>query len=177
MSRLPIAYRWIEDLDPLPLMIRHALAVFGTVEAPGTADNPVILDWAREAGVANVYSSDAIPWCGLFMAVIAKRAGKRVPDKPLWALNWSRFGQAVEEPALGDVLVFRRNGGGHVGLYIGDDRRAYHVLGGNQSDRVCFARIAKARLHAVRRPEYRNKPITARRFMLASGGVLSSNEA
>jgi uncharacterized protein (TIGR02594 family) len=172
-----LPYRWIEALTPLPLMIRHALAELGTVEAAGTADNPVILGWARELALAANYGSDAIPWCGLFMAVIAQRAGKQIPAKPLWALSWSRFGIAADRPVLGDVLVFKRDGGGHVALYVGEDERAFHVLGGNQSDRVCFTRIARARLYAVRRPAYRVMPATARRYILAPGGGLSINEA
>lgn len=177
MSLLPIAYRWIEALDPKPLMIRHALSLFGTLEAPGAADNPTIIGWASEVGLRASFGSDEIPWCGLFMAVVVKRAGKTVPDKPLWAINWSRFGVASNKAILGDVLVFRRNGGGHVGLYVGEDELAYHVLGGNQADRVCFTRIAKARLHAIRRPAYRVKPATAKAYVLLAGGDISRNEA
>lgn len=177
MTMIPAAYRWLQGLKPLPLMVRHALAEHGVIEGPGTMENPVILGWAREVGLANVYGSDAIPWCGLFMALVAKRAGKAVPDKPLWALHWGRFGVAADRPVLGDVLVFRRDGGGHVGLYAGEDGGAFHVLGGNQSDRVCFARIARSRLHAVRRPLYRVMPATARPYPLTASGVLSRNEA
>jgi uncharacterized protein (TIGR02594 family) len=151
--------------------------IHGVIEGPGSAENSIILGWAREAGLASIYDSDAIPWCGLFMAMVAKRAGKAVPDKPLWALSWSRFGVAAGRPVLGDVLVFRRDGGGHVGLYAGEDTQAFHVLGGNQSDRVCFTRIARARLHAARRPLYRMMPATARPYHLAPAGSLSSNEA
>ena len=35
---------------------------------------------------------------------------------------------------LGDILTFKRNGGGHVGLYVGEDKDCYHVLGGNQGN-------------------------------------------
>ena len=91
MSEISPPYRWLEALTPLPLMIRYALAELGTIEVAGTADNPVILGWAREVGLATSYGSDAIPWCGLFMAVVAQRAGKAIPARPLWALSWSRF--------------------------------------------------------------------------------------
>lgn len=177
MSDIPLCYRWLEGLDPLPSMVRHALAEHGVLEGPGTADNPHILAWAKEAGLASSYGSDAIPWCGLFMAVVAQRAGKAVPAKPLWALNWRSFGAAAMQPGLGDVMVFKRDGGGHVALYVGEDARAYHVLGGNQSDRVCFTRIAKVRLHAARRPLYRTAPATVMPYRLASAGGLSASEA
>lgn len=158
-------------------MVRYALAEYGVVEGAGAADNPVILSWANEVGLATSFSHDAIPWCGLFMALVARKAGKTIPDKPLWALSWASFGVRAPQPGLGDVMVFRRDGGGHVALYIGEDAAAYHVLGGNQSDRVCFTRIARNRLHAARRPAYRQPPLTVRRYALGAAGGLSSNEA
>lgn len=177
MSDIPTHYSWLAGLDPQPLMIRCALAEYGVIEGAGAVENPVILGWAAEVGLKASYSSDAIPWCGLFMAVVAKRAGKAVPASPLWALSWARFGWAADRPVLGDVLVFKRNGGGHVGLYVGEDSRAFHVLGGNQSDLVCITRIARARLFAARRPVYRQMPVTAKPWLLAAAGGLSRNEA
>jgi uncharacterized protein (TIGR02594 family) len=175
---LPSRYAWLAR-EPGPKMIVEALKLFGTMEKPGSANNPTIVAWAREVGgeVADVYKADSIPWCGLFMAVVAKRAGKEPPKHPLWALSWSAFGAKTDMPALGDVLVFTRSGGGHVGLYVGEDASAYHVLGGNQSDSVCITRIAKARLYAARRPLYRVEPANVRPIRLEATGALSLNEA
>jgi len=112
------------------------------------------------------------------MAVVAKRAAKPVVDGPLWARNWSTFGNAADKAQLGDVLVFRRaESSGHVGLYVGEDYGAYHVLGGNQSDGVTITRIARDRGIAVRRPIYRKAPATAKPVLLAASGALSANEA
>ena len=178
MPQLPPAYRWIDEVRPLPRMVAEALRLFGTVETPGPADNPVILDWAREAGLSKAYSSDAVPWCGLFMALIAKRAGKAALAKPLWARSWSQFGIASPQAALGDVLVFARaKGGGHVGLYVGEDETAFHVLGGNQSDAVSITRIARSRCIAIRRPIYRVQPASVATVHLAATGEISTNEA
>lgn len=72
----------------------------------------------------------------------------------------------------------RAGGGGHVGLYVGDDAGAYHVLGGNQSDQVCVSRIAKARCIAVRRCPWKlAQPGNVRPVRPAAGGALSTNEA
>lgn len=176
MQYLPNNYQWLGMVSSLPLMVSHALELVGTVEAMGAADNPVILGWAAEVGLRD-YRADSIPWCGLFMAVVARRAGKLLPEKPLWALSWARFGAAVDVPALGDVLVFKRDGGGHVGLYVGEDDAAFHVLGGNQGDRVGFARIARGRLYAARRPAYRVRPASVSPVRLTAAGALSANEA
>lgn len=175
---LPARYAWLaRELGPR--MIIEALKLHGTMEKPGSANNPTIVAWAREVGaeIADVYKADSIPWCGLFMAVVAKRAGKEIPKHPLWALSWSAFGAKSPAAALGDVLVFVRNGGGHVGLYVGEDASAFHVLGGNQSDRVCISRVARSRLYAARRPLYRVQPANVRPIRLESTGTLSLNEA
>jgi uncharacterized protein (TIGR02594 family) len=159
-------------------MIVEALKLYGTLESPGSANNPTIIAWAKEVGgeVADAYKADSIPWCGLFMAVVAKRAGKETPKHPLWALSWSAFGAKSPAAALGDVLVFVRNGGGHVGLYVGEDAAAFHVLGGNQSDRVCITRVSRSRLYAARRPLYRVQPGNVRPVHLEATGALSLNE-
>lgn len=174
---LPSAYRWLENLTPLPRMVQEGLKLFGTIETPGGGNNATIMSWASETGLRNIYTADAVPWCGLFAAVVAKRAGKAFPSSPLWALSWSKFGVEAGQPRLGDILTFTRKGGGHVGLYIGEDSAAYHVLGGNQGDKVSFTRIAKERLYRARRPAYLNRPATVKPYVLAATGGLSANEA
>lgn len=176
MSLLPARYAWL-DQEPAPRMLLEALKLYGTLEAPGAADNPTILKWAQEVGLQRTYTHDAVPWCGLFMALVAQRAGKPIPDGPLWALNWATWGDASGQPMLGDVLVFVREGGGHVGLYVGEDRGAFHVLGGNTGDAVSIARIAKQRLHAARRYYTIAAPPNVRPVLLAVSGALSTNEA
>jgi len=179
MPALPPAYHWLATLQPLPRMVREGIALIGTAETAGAGNSPAILSWAAQLGgdVARAYRADSTAWCGLFMALVAQRAGKDVPPAPLWALSWTKFGSEVARPMLGDVLVFQRTGGGHVGLYVGEDEAAFHVLGGNQGDRVCIARIARHRPYAARRPAYRAMPATVRTYSLAPAGALSANEA
>ena len=64
-----------------------------------------------------------------------------------------------------------------VGLYVGEDYGAFHVIGGNQSDGVTITRIARDRCIAVRRPVYKAAPATATPIHLAANGALSTNEA
>jgi uncharacterized protein (TIGR02594 family) len=177
MFNVPAQYGWLNSLGQLPLMTVKALELLGTIETPGAGNSPTIMEWANELGLAHVYTADAIPWCGLFMAVVTKRADKVLPPAPLWALSWAKFGTDEGQPRLGDVLTFTRDGGGHVTQYIGEDSEAYHCLGGNQHDCVCFTRIEKKRLYRVRRPIYTNMPATAQPHVLTASGVLSSNEA
>lgn len=170
-------YKWLLE-ETAPKMIVEAVKSLGIHEITGQPSNPVIMAWAKETGLEAKYSNDDVPWCGLFMAVVAKRCGKKVPDGPLWALNWQRFGNKVILPMFGDVLVFKRPTGGHVGLYVGEDKQAYHVLGGNTNNEVRVARIEKARLYAARRPEYPiGQPEQVRKIFLSDKGALSTNEA
>lgn len=177
MIDLPKEYKWLLN-EPGPKMLIEFLKIYGIAEVPGTNDNPVILDWARQVGVSNRYIHDSIPWCGLTMAIIAKRAGKTVDFDPLWALNWAKFGVPVNDgPKLGDVLVFKRDGGGHVGLYVGVDKYCYHCAGGNQSDKVNIVRKAKDRVYAVRRPIYTKQPANVRKITLSATGEIDNRES
>lgn len=166
-------YAWLAD-EHSPRMLVEALKLYGIKEVVGEKHNQTILDWADEVGVGNLYQADEIPWCGLFVAVVAKRGGKAVPTSPLWARNWAKWGDACE-PELGCVLVFSRESGGHVGLYVGEDSQCYHVLGGNQGNRVCITRIEKNRLIASR-CSYKVKPRNVRKIVIMAEGNVSTNE-
>ena len=171
---LPPKYTWLSD-EPAPLMLLEALKLYGTLEVVGAGNNPVILDWAKECDIKG-YGEDSIPWCGLFMAVVAKRASKDVAPSPLWARSWAAWGKETLEAKLGDVLVFSRASGGHVGLYVAEDKHCYHVLGGNQGDAVSIARIEKVRCIA-KRNDYRIRiPVNVRRVILDDSGTISKNE-
>lgn len=173
---LPNAYQWLAT-EGAPRHLLKALELYGVTETVGSKNNPVIMGWAKELGLEKIYNADSIPWCGLYAAIIIHRAGRSVVDKPLWALNWNNFGVKVNQPMLGDILTFSRNGGGHVGLYVGEDKVAYHVLGGNQGDKVSIVRIGKDRLSQARRPAYNSQPTNIRKVILSAQGALSKNEA
>lgn len=173
--KLDSPYIWLLD-EPGPKMLHEALKLYGTQEVLGDGHNPVILHWAKELGLEAVYTADSIPWCGLFVGIVAKHAGKNVPANPLWARNWATWGDKTT-PELGAVMVFSRGPtSGHVGLYVGEDDNYYHILGGNQSDKVCVTRIEKKRLLAARN-SYKVKPQNIRTIRLASTGAISRNEA
>lgn len=174
-NKLPAPYIFLES-EPGPKMLLEALKWHGTREAVGEADNPVILAWASELKMRE-YRSDATAWCGLFMAFVAKRSGKPLPASPLWARAWLEWGIMSATPKLGDVLVFwRKGGGGHVGLYVGEDATYYHVLGGNQGDAVSVVRIDKKRLLGAR-DCYKKQPENCRPVWLSAAGPTSTNEA
>lgn len=139
----------------LPWMA-EAEHLMGTREVVGpNRNNPIILDWADDLDLH--YPGDEIPWCGLFVAhcIGTTMPGEPLPSNPLRARDWERFGDSTE-PRLGAILCFWRgskaSGLGHVGFYNAETDDSYRVLGGNQSNSVCLAWVAKNRLTKARWP-------------------------
>ena len=126
-----------------------------------------------------IYNADDVPWCGVFAAQCLDEAGTTAPPFAVRARSWADWGANLrpERLAAGAVLVFEREGGGHVGFYIGEDGTSYHVIGGNQGDAVSVARIAEARRVASRWPK--GVPVIGGPVRLSerTGVPLSRNEA
>jgi uncharacterized protein (TIGR02594 family) len=171
-----MSYDWLKQ-ETAPRVLMQAIKQIGVREFVGGNHNPIIMNWAKEVGLEKIYKSDEIPWCGLFIAYCCKMAGLEVVSKPLWALSWANWGTNVTDPMLGDILTFRRDGGGHVGIYVGEDKTHYHILGGNQNNAVNVVRIAKTRLFKARRTAWRiAQPQTVRKIYLESKGIITTNE-
>jgi len=177
---LPTKYQWLNK-ELAPKMLVEALKHHGIMEIVGKGSNVEITKWAKEVGVSGWYTDDDIPWCGLFVGVVAKRAGYPFASgKLLAAREWANWGVPVTKgrEMLWDVLVFVRPGGGHVGFYVGENDKAFLVYGGNQSNAVGFTWIAKTRLLTARRPKYAiAEPKNVRQIVLTETGSLSQNEA
>jgi uncharacterized protein (TIGR02594 family) len=135
--------------------LQEARRLVGTREAPGAANNPVILDWADNLDLH--YKRDEDAWCGLFVAhcIGATLVDESLPSNPLGARQLLRFGVPCT-PTVGSILVFWREKPegwkGHVGFYAGESAKAFCVLGGNQGNAVSLAWIAKDRLLGARWP-------------------------
>ena len=172
-----MSYSFLQE-EKSPKILVAAVKMLGTKEVVGKVHNPVILGWAKELGLSKVYTNDEIPWCGLAVAYAAHKAGLEVVDKPLWALSWAKWGTEAKEPMLGDILTFKRDGGGHVGIYVGEDKDCYHVLGGNQGNAMSVTRIVKTRLYQARRTAWKvAQPANVRKVELSAKGTISKNEA
>lgn len=150
----------------VPPQLKVMRDITGTLEAPGSADNPVILSWAayiaskfpEMQSYCAQYQHDAIAWCGLTMAYCMAKSGIRPPfgsddeERFLWVDSWKNFGTKVSGGAqLGDVLVFTGGGMHHVTMCDGVDGDYYLCRGGNQSDSVKLSRYPKSSVTAVRR--------------------------
>lgn len=107
---LPKTYAWLSRMTPLPRMVSAALAKLGVRQAAGAANTPQILQWAVETGLASDYRADSIPWCGLFMAHVARVTGRRRPPSGPsagagsasrggcrnWVTSWSSCARAAD---------------------------------------------------------------------------------
>ena len=137
---------------PLP-WITQAKTALGRNEA---RDRSWLMDWLNRDG-RSLGDPSKNPWCGDFVETCIRMG---LPNEPLlgalginpyWARNWLLFGNETKL-VPGAVLIFERGSGGHVGFAIGLDDTHFFVLGGNQSDAVTIARIAKSRLLGARWP-------------------------
>lgn len=176
-------YAWLGDIVAPPRMVAIAIQLgkLNTTEIPGPKSNPEVLRLAEIAGVSDLYKNDDIAWCAVAQAAIAIEAGKEVPFtgvERLRAVSFLHFGVPVDEPMLGDTLVFARPGGNHVGIYVGEDDTHYHTAGGNQGNQYSVVRIAKERLIGARRPVYKTgQPASVQKIFLDPTGEASTNEA
>lgn len=173
---LPKEYSWLVGLGPAaPNIVEEWIKIYGVEETPGSRSTPEIMAWAKELG--SWYNDDIIPWCGLAQGIVCKRAGYEPPKEYLRALSWNDFGTQVHVPMLGDILTFKRPGGGHVGTYIGEDYRSYFILNGNASNRVGINIKDKMGLQQARRPIWKiGQPQSVQRYWLTTSGQLANSE-
>lgn len=101
-------------------------------------------------------------WCAAFVNASLNTNGipgsESVSENPLLARSFLSWGYEVDEPQLGDIVVFPRgNAGwqGHVGFYIltttMDGVEYYAILGGNQSDEVSYELYPASSAIGIRR--------------------------
>ena len=183
--KLPQEYADLNKAISLPLL-HEALKLYGVREFDGPENNPIILGWAKELNhsIAQWYRSDSEAWCALYMSYVCMKAGYQPPDgfDAIRARAFAKWGDPIAgEPVLGDILVFHRAGGGHVGIYVGEDKTTFHVLGGNQhsssnGDCVSIVRIPRDRLIATRRPPMNSCSKYQVRIIRNANGFISTNE-
>ena len=158
----------------------------GTFEIKGAKHNPVIVamwELAFQATNQKLWiKDDETAWCGGFAAYCLAKANlsKHIPKDFYRAKAWAEAGTSLNKPAYGCIVVFARNGGGHVGIVVGKDQKGnIMVLGGNQSDAVNIKPFAVDRVLAYRWCGTQKLPLATRYALplLNSNGQVSTNEA
>jgi len=130
-----------------PRWLKLARADLGIREVPGVANNPVLVKRfsSIQKLIGWLFNADSIPWCGAIMAWWMSQCGIKTPIGPARALAWATWGVPLKTPVPGAVMVYQREGGGHVTLYVGESATHYFCLGGNQDDAITIASFAKTR--------------------------------
>ncbi|HNP19215.1 MAG TPA: TIGR02594 family protein [Fulvivirga sp.] len=125
-------------------ILQIAMGELGQREIVGEIDNPRIVNYAVESGIAGV-SNDDIAWCSNFVNWVAFKADLKRTNKAN-ARSWLLVGQKVDEaPEPGDVVIFWRekpeSWKGHVGFFLGFSKNGSRVycLGGNQGNSVSIS--------------------------------------
>lgn len=141
-----------------PKWMPIARGLIGVREIKGPEHAPEILQMWRDikrGGIRN----DETPWCAAFVGAVLERAGI-VSSRFESAASYLTWGVQLAAPALGCVVVFTREGGGHVGFVVGQDQKgSLLVLGGNQSDAVNIRAFSRTRVSGYRWPSGQAMPL------------------
>lgn len=137
------------NTDPQWLAIARPL--IGLHEITGTEHSPEILGMWRAIKRSGI-QSDEVPWCAAFVGACLERAGIR-SSRFESAASYLTWGMRLDGPCHGCIVVFSRNGGGHVGFVVGlDPDGRLLVLGGNQGDEVSVKAFPRDRVTGYRWP-------------------------
>ncbi len=159
-----------------PAWIDIAREYIGLEEIPGPRTNATIRGWLER--LKAWWRDDETPWCGAFVAYCLDVAGFDIPKYWMRAREWATWGTELSSPVPGCIVVFSRQGGGHVGFVVGRDAAGnLIVLGGNQGNRVSLATFTRNRVLAYRWPGA--TPPTGQLWLpvIAGNSKPSTNEA
>lgn len=183
---LPTKYQWLETIGTLPKLVTAALQYLGVAEIPGAKSNPVIMDMAKGLGVDDIYTNDDQSWCAVFINHLLRITGKPINLHPhdrydlLRALRTADLFTNINKKdwKLGDVIILKRDGGGHVFIAIAQTPNGNIIgIGGNQGNKVSFSEFSQDRIIAVKRHYSTAAPASAKQYTMDSTGQLSTNEA
>lgn len=92
-------------------------------------------------------------WCANFLGMVEKKAGRRGTGSDL-ARSYTSYGHRVAKPKVGDIAVLSRGKGGHVGYFVGWDKKGRAVLisGNSRGGKVSKGSYSASRVIAWRRP-------------------------
>ena len=163
-----------------PDWIIEAERLIGTHESPGDTDNPIVVELFKDAGHPEVIH-DETPWCAAFVGAVLKRS-RHPGNGSLWALDYAKWGQALDDIAFGAVATkkrFNRAGklvGGHVFFVVGWDGQHVYGLGGNQSDQVSITEFDRSDIVAYRWPSDTPLPDQQPQFLAVADFTAAGSE-
>ena len=153
----------------VPAQLLTMREITGTHWAPGEGPNKTIGSWLRfisseypdmASYCHSVIHEEYFEWCGLTVAYCMAKAGVRPvfgsddTGKFLWSLAWKGWGEVVQTPEPGDVIILGFGGGSHhVTLFESDAGTGnWSCRGGNQANDVNVMQFPRSSVLGVRRP-------------------------
>lgn len=156
-----------------PAWLAVARRFIGVREIKGPSHNSKILEWWKAIKRGGI-KTDEVPWCAAFVGAMLEDAGIK-SSRFESAKSYLDWGVKLAAPALGCIVVFTRDGGGHVGFVVGQDSKgSLMVLGGNQSDEVNIRAFGRERVAGYRWPA--EAPLTSA-ALPTGAAVVSTSEA
>lgn len=145
-------------------VVAFLTAAFVALTSPETASAGMLAQAQQYAGLHEVKNNKRLraalginpartPWCGHFMGMIARKAGRQPPQSYSFARSWIRFGAPIKLSYArpGDVIVVRTGRSYHVGILSTLSKSTARLIGGNQSGRVQLSYFSRGQVVAVRR--------------------------
>ena len=133
----------------------------GIREVPGTADNPKVLRYYKDAGHPAI-TNDEVSWCAAFVGAMLHRTGYKHTGS-LLARSYLNYGLTLKYPRKGCIVVFRRGNSswqGHVTFFSHWVRKdVLACLGGNQSDGVNVSYYHISNVLGYRWPVKQGEPV------------------
>lgn len=161
-----------------PAWLVEAERHIGVAEIPGPKTGAAIAGWLHK--LKAWWADDETPWCGVFVAACIDAAGLALPKNWMRAKAWADWGSKLAAPVHGCIVVFERQGGGHVGFVVGRTAQGHLlVLGGNQGNKVSIAPfdLSVRKVAGYRWPSGVPMQSTVLAVMDAGDAQLSTNEA
>lgn len=156
--------RWIE-------MAKNHI---GVAEVKGATHNPVIVQFWKDIRRGGI-RDDETPWCAAFVGAMLERCGIQ-STRFESAKSYLSWGEQLDRPVYGCVVVFSRDGGGHVGFVVGKDKAGnLLVLGGNQGDAVNVKAFPLSRVTGYRWPK--GEPLPLGNLPVGDSVAMSRSEA
>jgi uncharacterized protein (TIGR02594 family) len=140
--------------DKLIGLMRREL---GTTEAPGTADNPRIVEYLLQAGAPANMQKDVVAWCAAFQCWALEQIGLPSTNS-LLARSFLKYGTPVtkEQSRPGDLIILERGEPwqGHVGtLTRWTEGGNPVIISGNTNNRVTEQHFT-SKVVGIRRPPF-----------------------
>lgn len=140
-----------------PSWIIEGEKYIGEMEIKGARHNPLILQWWKDIKRGGI-KNDETPWCAAYAGAMLERVGIR-STRFEGAKSYLDWGITLPRPVYGCIVVFTRQGGGHVGFVVGmTESGNLLVLGGNQGDAVNIKAFGLDRVSGYRWPEGYSMP-------------------